>query len=1244
MCVSIPHVVANSYEYAVPYTDENKDASESSNGRSFSPGGIVVEDGVMCTRNNCISPSSDLSLLELDIASPESSFSIEVGKPSVLSSSSFSNSGPGSGRSENASDDVPYELSALSQTRHTPPPRFTQFNFRKRRSRGTPKFSPTSNVLSAKGVVKKSQENENPPKKVAKLVGTDDLENTMHNHTALKVATVEAQTDAQFIEDARTVNLTPQNIIIRAFARSSSEPCLATAKKSVSFVTKDNYISDAEEMTEMVKISEGARKRMSRAKRRFPSRGIIDASKITDSLKLLRVRMGLDPDGTHSEGVGAIAELNNQVEVKTKAKTLATIKNKFIRKIASSPVRQHKTKDEEIERPVTALSNVNIGDTGIQVTEDNCSTTALRGSPLSTRSSSVLEVDEAGCSNKVAPLPPVPAESTSMSSVVSDTKVSQNSPPFHKLPFFTFSLGRKKSHKNKVQETKSHDEATNDVEKNLSVSEIKSVHLPEKSYFQTLDNMGKMSPAIKNIGNKYKLFSRSHATVPPDVCIKDFVEKSNAMSSPRKDSDLFLTPFQSFVEKDVGKSNKGTDSQSPTVASLHAVQSHVDVSVEAAEISKGDIKEEPAMALSKDTEEGEAVQTGGSYAPNEGDQNKPLIKRTKKSTNIAIDKDAVIQVRNPNAKKPSKQKKYLKKTNSITQRLRRIWSSRNKVSKSEQGLETEAALAQEESSQDRRDKLATISDTVTAQAMQTGQPLAEAEMLTSKSASALVYPVSAESSTSDEGGQVRTLDIDSPKNINQNCDNLPIDAIFRLQNFVHSFTQSETDVSYEVFSPEPTNNTVPEIKRKEMSDKTVQLSGSSSIGITEPCLQSEDANLDYPVRMGSDQNRTDGGAVEVEDMDTELTDKHSKPPRRICPTRVPVHDELMQTEQIQDENDVFETEPEESRNKDAPIVMHCQIEQQNREIFRPDNGFLDSFYSKQIKGDNFNCFKEPTFLRKEQIFDPMEMGALDIMGNEKYENVRNKENMAMKSGAGKIKWSRCNSAPPGTMELGAMKRGGFPRYNTTLVDPNDSSLDKWDMMKIILEETEAVFRPKEDLVNLNFISPRPVPFNKKNVRRPFDYDESFSTGSSTSTSSADEVRDMETGDLEDEMSGSSSLTPGSLGSLQDHPGDPLNKSFVTSHDDLYGRAPIPSPSDPNEVDPSYSSISMSSLNDSLSRLESLADRGGSGEKRKQSEVATSTKDENQGSKVRLESPELDEDGPPRARRVLRPEKSGNKKT
>ena len=348
-------------------------------------------------------------------------------------------------------------------------------------------------------------------------------------------------------------------------------------------------------------------------------------------------------------------------------------------------------------------------------------------------------------------------------------------------------------------------------------------------------------------------------------------------------------------------------------------------------------------------------------------------------------------------------------------------------------------------------------------------------------------------------------------------------------------------------------------------------------------------------------------AVKVEEM--EVTDQEQKKtnsfdkykqPRRIYPTRVPVHHESMQTEP---ENNVAKTEPQNQDDEPNVLtettIMQCQIEPPNGETFRPYDGFLDSIFpsQKQDWGDEYDFFKEPKFLLNGKKMDPMEMDIMEILNNKKYEDDVDKENVA-----GKNKWNRCNSAPAGLMTQHLKNGCSFPHNNTLSLDPNDSSLDKWDMMKTILEETEAIFKPMAEFGS-------PVSFNEENVRRPFDYDESFSPVSSTSTNSAAEVRGMETGDLESESTEIS----------ESDSGGQFNNSFALFHDDLYGQAPIPSPNDPNERSSAISSISVSSLNDSLSRL---ACRGGSGEKRKQSEVATPTKDENRGRKVRLESPRV----------------------
>ena len=1212
----------DNYGYAVPYPEDTEVGVEGNNG-SYLPGSIIIEDSAASAKKICVVPPNDCSLPDLDIASPESSCSLELGKPSILSSSSLS-SGPLSVRSENASDDVPYELSALSQTRHTPPPRFTQFNFRKRRSRGTPKNSPKVNMLSIKEVARKQQD-EKQPKKVAKLVGTDDADGEVGNKrddlVSMEMASTETQTDAEFVEGKETVNLMPQNIIFKAFARSISEPCLATSKKSVSFVTRDNYISDGEEANEMsTPISEGAKKRMSRAKKRFSSKGMIDASKITDSLKLLRVRLGLDPDGTNAEGVEAVGVLNNEVEVKTKHKTLTTIKNKLIRKIASSPVRSNKS--AESDRPVTALSNVNIGDTGIKVTEDNCSTTALRGSPLSTRSSSIQEVEEAGASSKSTSHAlniPTPTTET----VASTAKQCHDVPTVHK--FFNFTLGRRKIPKNKVEVTGSNDEQDEPVTTVNNLSNI--TNLPQESYFETLDNMGKMSPAIRNIGNKYKLFPKTRRVVAPD------------------DQE---TQLQNTFDKDRIHESGGIE-ETPEKDALLPVQSD-GVSVERSQDMDEEYEAKEEMP--------------STYAPNEGDQKKPLIKRTKKSTNVAIDTKE-LEVRKPNAKKPSSQKKPLKKTKSITQRLRRIWSSRDKVTKSEHRLLIDENKSSESvgdavdesqekgESQDRRVKLTTHSDTNTVQMNKSEKHPSGNGMASSQSAGALAYPVSAESSTSEEENHLNALGIESPRNINQNCDTSQRDAIFRLQNFVHSFTQSENDV-FSNAGCTPRQNVQPQIRRKAMSSKTVQLSTSSSTSATEPCLESEDANIEFPIpnyENDKEARKVDDIKMDVVEQEGERKfsmsgDGKDRKPRRVQPTRVLMQHETMQTDPIEDENDeVFEADtPKGNKGSDksatldptSTIVMHCQVMHQNGDIFHPNDKSLDFLEAKNniMEGQKNNILKEPRFQYREQKLDSVEMDVTTVPNNKILSNGKeeNKENELNESVIkNRARWTRHNSAPVQVEK----KLSSFPRFGTSPLDFNDSSLDKWDMMKLILEETQAIYL--SEFGNLDLESPRLIPIGDQQAQRPFDYDESFSAGSSASTASASETKDMETGDFEEEDD--SSVQPSqntsnlSCPQPEDNITDLMDKNFIAENDDPCGSAPVPSPCNPYEVQTNAAGISASTLSSSLGRLEAFGDKGGSGGKRKQSELATPLKDEHRGRKVRLESPESDDEGPPRARRV-----------
>ena len=385
----------------------------------------------------------------------------------------------------------------------------------------------------------------------------------------------------------------------------------------------------------------------------------------------------------------------------------------------------------------------------------------------------------------------------------------------------------------------------------------------------------------------------------------------------------------------------------------------------------------------------------------------------------------------------------------------------------------------------------------------------------------------------------------------------------------------------------------------------------------------------------------DKGAKKVEDIKMDVVEENGgkkftisgdgkdRKPRRVKPTRILMQHESMQTDPEDEHDDVFENETlkdDEGSGKTAvsdptsTIVMHCQIMHQNEEIFHPHDGVFDFLEAKKnvMESQENNVLKDPRFQYGEQKLDPMEIDVTNVLDNNKVQSTGNEENkeneLVMKN---KARWTRHNSAP---VQVGK-KFSSFPRFGTSPLDFNDSSLDKWDMMKLILEETQAIYL--SEFGNLDLESPRPIPISDQQAQRPFDYDESFSAGSSASTASALETKDMETGDLEEEDGSSVQPTQNtsSFGNPQpeDNITDVMDNSFITANDDPYGSAPVPSPCNPHEVQTNISGISMSTLSNSLGRLETFGDKGGSGEKRKQSERATPTKDEHRGRKVRLES-------------------------
>ena len=1205
--MSVASVVA--HDCVLPGSDEEKDQNESSNGRGYSPGRIIIENGVLyAEKNGGLSSASDVSLPELGLASPESDSLVNV----LTRSSSSADSGPLSARSDSVSDEVPLELGALSQTRQTPPPSLTQLNFRKRRSRGTPKRSPKLKMLAeaSLGLVKAAE--EKPPKKVAKLQGENEQETEVCETTETEMKSTSSQTDAQFVEDDSTANLTPRKVIIRAVARSRSESCLASpTRKSVSFVTKDDYVSEGEEVDEALLFSAAARKRLSKVKRRFQSRGQIDVSKITDSLKLLRLKLGLDPEGFNLDGGDAKGEDGDEVDEKERHSALTTIKKKFMRKLTSTPLKDSKSK-EDFQSSVGGQGSISA--TGITVTADNCSTTALRGSPLSTRSSSVTALPDVQESVSAEGLLHSPDDDASVSTPDADDSdktallpdasaepgSNSDGPQPNKWHFFQFAMPTKKVPKSKMQPAKNQDVITTGKCIVAPLDELDTG--PEKSYFQALDNMGKMSPAIRNISSKYKLFA-AHPSKP----IENQSDEGNDSAAAKQN---VVVDGQNSGEN---PEEAGTTTTSKVNASLSATNFSVEKDEsDAGWDAAGTPPSEDQLALEHSPE---------TYAPNEGDLNKPLIKRTKKSTNIVVEKAADIEARKQNVRKASPQKKKLpKKSGSITQRIRRIWQSHEKVTKSEHALDTTSSDKQHGTQLD-----------VSCGTVASGLHTANDETQANRSASAPIYPVSPSASlvSSTDGSPKHTSSEESPSASDVDKPTLaakldtPAGAMFCPGGAVRS-TRSENDSFNTTGSHGLMQNVPPVIKRKDFSQpKTINLSGSSTSSLPEPYLMDEDANLDYPALSQAAKNILEGKEPE----------KEEKVPRRVTPTPVPAPCESMHMGSAVDaQAEGMFFNPSSSCNENVQI-MHCQIQQQNQGFFSPDDCLDVIFGPSKFWGQSQDCL--------DAIFGPSKLldqsqechwSELHSQKNRpKNTNLETFRSRNLSTSAGKkVRWGRSYSAPPGKFHS-TLKRSSrsCEHENGALADVCDSSLDKWDMIKMTLEEAEN------------------QPFRFRDHHSLDRHRRSLSDGSVSSTDSASEGRDMETGDCElsenEAVYGGSGLMKnpqviagGNLSELRER--DAVNGTDSTTPcGSFYQSASMPSPAQDGNFLPVHFGIS-SSLSNSLSGLDTLPETpvvGVSGEKRKQCEVATPTKDEQPGRKVRLESPESDEDGPPRVRKVFR---------
>lgn len=1160
-----------------PNEEEGKESSEStsSSSRGFSPGQIRLENGVLT------SPSSECSFAELNTASSQSSTSGNWRSPESDSAAAASVSD----KAERVSDDVPYELSALSQTRQTPPPKLTQFNFRKRRSRGTPKNSPhlkMGAIREATPPPDSGKKSDKPPKKQAKMENVSeevDARNMTSNNAcaedagenaavesgenaAVDTASTASQTDAQFVEDEATQNLTPRRVIIRAFARSRSEPCLLkTAKRSVSFVTRDDYLSDGEEIGEAPVLGDASRTRRSRSRGFFYTRSVIDASKITDSLKLLRIKLGRNPEGPSGDEIEKTPETDAEgttpVEAKSRTKSLTSIKNKIIKKISSStPMRYSGEREEETPGGITneetraeavqssdavdgLAGDVSFGYSGVKVTEDNCSTTAMKGSPMSSRSASMREApetDEDADKSKAAHAQPMVVHEAAQT-------------PKWRLHPFGLPLGSKK--KNKIQISKSHDEPRSEEKPVVKdVNEIKSAQFQEKSYFQNLDNKGLLSPAIRNIGNKYNLVSayrlRSSAKELKDPALSPMATATSPLIRPV----CVQMPKQAFTAEKTGVENGANVKQE---VDLHEVDAGV-------KRIKGTVVEKNGEAVVKETSTEPALPVY--LEPNEADNRVPLIKRTRKSFNIAVFKDSIVAEAE---KHEFRREKFAKEKTpgrkpSFAERLRKFWGARDKTPK-----RTDANVGGDAQKEVRIAENATLGSHGATKSDTTASQLVGAEkkrIQAGRTVSVPIEPVSPEAmfhpdarflmgaaGTSDEDG------LDSNRSQNNSG---PLNAIWRLQNLVAS--PSEEAVAAPVPSPPPPPplpvNVAPVIQRKNpLGAVHWSLSDSSAGSMVEPDVIGDCANV----------NR-EAAATPTHRQDAE----GKKQPRRVVPTVVVSPPEKMQ---------IAEDEEEETAK-------------------------------------------------------PMEMDETET----------------------RPRWSRLNSAPPGGLvgSEGSRRPGDVMPRTLTLNDVDECSLDKWDSVKMTLEEAEAFFLGAfgcETPTSKSSIGDKDASSSKKTTEskgskgnfgkssanaatlmpfifdeansleaaavsdtyspprveltepqaatnsagyRPYNHDESFSVeASETDTDSASEGRDMETGDCDAEA------TRTGTGNARRRP--------------------------------------------TSSRSGSVASAGSSGEKRKQCHLATplskdDEEEEGGGGKVRLESPESDEEGPPRARRVTRSRK------
>ncbi len=1208
----MPVAHCKSEEYgAVPYegpvthsaaiTDTNSETTET----CYSPGAVVVEDGSFTASpgTELKSPISDDVTLSINLStneandtsphiiSPQSVVSSEASYPyNVMSSSSLGgNSNVSSVKSGNQSDDVPYELSALSYARSTPPPRL---NFRKRRSRGTPKDSP---------IVKEfvSDTNENPPAKLAKVESDLESEETQQND----VNTKESQTDAMvIIEDGLPENLDPEDTVIKvALSRSRSEPSLSPSEKHVTFMARDSYMSEEDE-NQTTPITSPAKKRLSRTRRPFASKRPIDANKITDSLKLLRLRFGIDAPLEPNLEIDEETEERNENESgeteekkenkKPKGKRLAgRIKESFLSHVRDSPMRSRKLKTAS-HSILDAEAEVSLDDVEKSASDDNYSTMALKGSPTPTRASVSQEKDVKSPAKK-------PKE--------------HDSPVMHKKPFFTFGLWNKKK-----QKTENIDEAKDSSSDRTELPEFIPPKPVQQTYFQTLGRMGKMSPAIANISTKYHLYSSDSAVNRMHTSLVEGpVAEKNLQS--KLDSSLFITTFQGYAETERMKRERIGSDASQKSAPLHFSVATTDVSQPVTSASSDSQHEGEAVSpenkettpregtascspdllkhssvLSKEEDVSHTEQEDVScpilevssafYAPHEGDQNKPKVKRTTKSTNVALNEDVKFDEK----KKPNKKKKKLSKSKGIGHQLRKIFTP-HKKSASDEGFEGDNSSSDEDESyvneykikaEEKRSKLLAISEPIASNIVKEVQSpdstgiSKSAVVLQSVSSPVIdnsdeqvtrdpqeVEPDSKEMASDSQevahNSQDVTADLDSNEvahdvqevpdevgcNSSQNNSNHDdqADAMLSLQNEVLKALEKSKEIFKDDLPQELQNisieNLAPCIRRKDRSTRVVHLSGSSGdsgvpeINRVKAVLYEDDrANLNFPKRKPLLDE------MEIDPSDIPESTNTTKGPRRVIPTKigrrvvptqVPRFDSMQVDVKDEENDDVFEgnsksNEPlqeiqgnRKAMNNDEfnpTVAMTYNVCEAPTKIYDPYSS-LDKFYKDQKKVDNMDVVEQtPEKKKKGKETEKMDTDHIEILNQEKYEKLMefsdgegDKENMSQGSSANKKnKWSRSNSAPPNEMMKSAnCEPKKFDRYLSANLDINDSSLDKWDLMKSILEDAENIYFREFGTSNLT--TPSPSQTSQDRAMRPFNYDESLSVGSCSSTDSASET-------------------------------------------------------------------------------------------------------------------------------------------